>query len=140
MEAHKVTYVVHVIPTSQTLSQTRHFVVDHRNPYLLETPDDVVAVQFYDMYEAETEDGIELSSKEVNVSPLYFIRGKVIHLQDALRDHGVPDAVKTNALRYDVNRLIKFGGFYTRLDDADIYLKDYVSHTNNGRNPKPKTD
>lgn len=139
-EPKRKTYVALYAPNGQ-FSQSKHFEVDHRDPYKVPTTPEIFAVQFYDIIEVELEDNgkfYTLQTKEVDPSPLTFIRGKVMHRTEIEEQY--PDSVNTiqNMERFNTTRAVKFGSIFLPFIDSDrnIFLKDYVHRTDNGTKPE----
>lgn len=133
----KQTWVAEVRITNDLRAVGRHLKAESRDPYLHQTMEDVVGLQFYDIYSTEIEvDGqtVVLESKEQNVSPIYYIRGKLLHITEIEKDPGAAIAA-TNMRKYDKTKAVKYGSAYYPFEPEDIFLKDYVRRTNNGRQP-----
>lgn len=82
----KTTYMQMSSPGS-FFSETSAKPVKSRDVVLADIPEHVFAVTFYDVYTA-TIDGIELTSKALNHSPIHYIGGQVKDLEECKLEFG----------------------------------------------------
>ena len=142
------TWVTLTHPTI-TVTKGKHHPWDgERDPYTVETPPDICAIQFYDTIQstarvnddgslgdtyAEDENGILLNSDMFNASPFYWIRGKKLYVTDKEFREEKPGVVQQ--LEQDgYNSCINIGTYHYPFDNKrHQLLKDYVRRTNNGK-------
>lgn len=123
-------------------SKSKSYPVEHRDPYKIPTTHDVLGIQFYDVISQEIQVGddeiVLLKSGLHNPSPLYFLRGKLLHITEIEQQYPTDITAIANMRKYEKNRAVKFGTFYAPFEptDKNQFLKDYISRTHNGEKPE----